>query len=224
MRRTARTPHNNSLDRSRRLRALIKQVRNYDGLAVRRQPGQLRRSTANLMTHSVLSVALLLLFAAPIAAQSSFYFDEGFKHLIRVPDGLVPLLRAEVKSHCPHDPELQATDIRKLFSASRISLNRPALILKSGGHCLTGADNDWFWVYLKTHAGYRKVLTGGTITLDVLKRRTHGLRDIETNACTAAYCFRNVYKFNGSLYHVRICSEAQNGNGRPKYHRVPCRQ
>jgi hypothetical protein len=176
------------------------------------------------MTHPVLSVALLLLLGAPIAAQSSFHLDEQFKHPTKIPDGLVPLLRAEVKSHCPRDPELQAADVRKLFSASRISLNRPALILKSGGHCLTGGDNDWFWVYLKARSGFRKVLTGGTISLDVLRRRTHGLRDIASSVCTGAYCFAKTYEFDGSIYRARICEEAELHNGPPKYHRVPCLQ
>ena len=175
------------------------------------------------MIHSAFAIAVLLLFVDPIAAQKSFHLDEHFKHPTKIPGALVPLLRAEVKSHCPDDPDLHAADVRKLFSAARISLGRPVLILKSGGRCLTGGDNDWFWMSLKTRSGYRKILTGGSISLNVLKQRTHGLRDIGTSACTGAYCFAKTYKFDGSIYRLRICEEAEMP-GPPKWHRVPCRQ
>jgi len=177
------------------------------------------------MTHSVLSVALLLLLAAPLAAQTSFHLDEPFRGSGKIPEGLLPLLRDEIKSTCQNDATFQSTDARSLFVASRITLNhRAALILKSGHHCLTGGDNDWFWIYLNAGRSYRRVLTGGTISLDVLRKRTHGLRDIETNMCTAAYCFRKIYKFNGRVYAPRVCSESELRERNSKPHRVPCRQ
>ena len=166
------------------------------------------------------------MLAVPLAAQTSFHLDEPFQREAKIADGLLPFLRNEIKSACQNDATFQATDVRSLFVASRIALSdRPAFILKSGHYCLTGGDNDWFWLYADTSRGYRLVLTGGTISLDVRRTRTHGFRDIETSTCTGAYCFGKTYKFNGSVYKVRVCTEAElRGNSSPKPHRVPCRQ
>ena len=176
------------------------------------------------MTQPILSVAFLLLFTATFAAQTRFHLDEPFTSKAKIPNPLLLLLRTDVKSICPDDAAFQPPDVRSLFIASRITLNhRAAYILKSGHHCLTGVDNDWFWIYIKTPRSYRLVLTSGSISLDVLRRRTHGLRDIETNACTGAYCFSEIYKFDSSVYKARTCSEAEMRGGPPKWHRVPCR-
>ena len=178
------------------------------------------------MTHAIVSFGLLLLFAAPLVAQTNFHLDEPFQRPTKIPDGLLPLLRGEIKSTCQNDAAFQSTDARSLFVASRITLNhRKALILKSGHQCLTGGDNASFWVYVRTTQRYRLVLASGTISVDVLRTRSHGLRDIETNMATGAYGFRNIYKFNGSVYKARVCSEWEmHGLSRPKPHRVPCRR
>jgi hypothetical protein len=177
------------------------------------------------VTQLVLSICLLLLFIAPLAAQTHFHLDETFQRPATIPAGLLPRLRKEVKSTCSGDAAFQARDVRSLFSASRITLNQHrAYILKSGHHCLTGGDNDWFWIYLNTAQRYRMVLTGGTISVDVLSSRTQGFRDIETNMATGAYGFRKIYKFNGSVYEPRECSEWEMRERNPKPQRVPCRQ
>ena len=178
------------------------------------------------MTKTIFTIGLFLLLAVPVAAQTSFHLDEPFQRPAKIGEGLLPLLRTEIKSTCQNDAIFQSTDARSLFVASRITLShRPAFILKSGHHCLTGGDNDWFWVYANTARGYRLVLTGGTISLDVRRTHTHGFRDIETSACTGAYCFGKTYKFDGSVYKARVCTEAElRGTSSPKWHRVPCRQ
>jgi hypothetical protein len=170
-----------------------------------------------------LFLILILLSAVSTAAQTHFYLDEPFKHPAKIPDSLAPLLRDEIKKTCRGETLSQGTDVKSWFSASRISVNgrRSAFILKSGKPCLTGADHDWVWVYLKTAQGYRLALFGGAISVDVLKTRTHGLRDIETNAATANTNFTEIYKFNGSVYRMRVCMEASPVEARPK--RVPCR-
>jgi hypothetical protein len=163
------------------------------------------------------------LFATPSIAQTSFYLDEPFKHPAKIPNGLLPLLRIEIKSVCERDAQFQATDPRSLFTASRITLSnsRSGFILKSGHHCLTGGDNDWFWVFLRTQRGYRLVLTGGTISVDVLKTQTRGSRDIETNGATARTNYRDLYKFNGSVYKPYRCWESTPVEAKPQ--RVRCR-
>jgi hypothetical protein len=170
----------------------------------------------------LLLTTVIFLFAAPLAAQTNFYLEEPFERPAKIPNGLVSLLR-ELKSRCRGDAVFQTTDVRQLFSASRITLNsqRPAYILKSGHYCLTGADNDWFWVFLRTRKGYKKILTGGTISVDVLRTKTHGLHDIETNVATARTNYGRIYKFNGSIYNATRCTESTPVEAKPKP--VQCR-
>jgi hypothetical protein len=168
---------------------------------------------------------VILVFVAPTAAQTHFYLEDAFKRSAKIPDSLLPSLRSEIKSRCRDDAAFQAADVRALFSASKITLDhRPALILKSEHMCLTGADNIWFWVFLRTGGSYRKILFGGSLSVDVLRNRMHGLRDIETNVATAAFAFGKIYKFNGSVYKASICTETDLGARNPKPHRVPCQQ
>jgi hypothetical protein len=171
----------------------------------------------------LLFLILILLSAAQSVAQTHFYLDEPFKYPAKIPDGVVPLLRDEIKEACPGETVTRGTAVKSWFSASRINLNgdSSALILKSSKYCLTGADNNWFWIFLKTVRGYRLVLTAGTISVAVLRTKSHGLRDIETNVATARTNHMNVYRFNGSVYRPRICTEATPVEAKPK--RVPCR-
>ncbi len=175
---------------------------------------------------SILFLMAILLCATPLAAQTHFYLDGPFQHPAKIPDGLVPLLLGEIKSTCPRETVNQTTDVRSWFSASRITINnhRPTFIVKSNHHCLNGVDNDWFWIFRETARGYRLVLSSGTISLDVLQTKTRGLRDIETNVATAQTNYMTIYKFNGSLYKARVCTEAAMRERNPKPHRVPCRQ
>ena len=176
------------------------------------------------MTRPILCLGFLLLFAAPLAAQRHFHLDEPFQHPAKIPDRVLPLLRDEVKSTSCFDATLQSADVRSLFLASRIALNHhPAYILKSGHPCLTGGDNDSFWIYLKTARSYRLVLASGTIAVDVLATRSNRLHDIAANMCTGAFCREEIYKFNGSVYKALVCRESE-WQTRSKFHRVPCRR
>jgi hypothetical protein len=173
--------------------------------------------------NSILWLGLILLSAVSSAAQTHFYLDEPFKHPADIPDGLVPLLRREIKKACSGETVSRETDVKTWFSASRIDISghRPAFIVASSKTCLTGADNDWFWIFLKTPRGYRLVLHGGTISLDVLRAGTHGLRGIETNVAAGPTNYKTIYEFNGSVYKARRCMESTPVEAKPK--RVPCR-
>jgi hypothetical protein len=171
--------------------------------------------------------AIILLVAVSVSATSSmgqrhFHFDEPFKHPVKIPRSVVGLLRQEIeRAHMCRNAA--KTNVASWFSASSIDLspNRWALILKSIEGCLNGVDNDWFWIFLSTNRGYRLILTGGSISLDVLKSRNRGLRDIETNAATAHTNYANVYRFNGSVYKVHRCTEASPLGAKPAV--VKCR-
>lgn len=175
------------------------------------------------MRKVILIIAVIIFFVGRGAAQTHFYLDEPFKRPAKIPDKLVPSLRGQIELVCQHDPEFQSRDPRSLFTASNITLTntRSAYILKSGRHhCLTGANNIWFWVFLKTARSYRLVLTGGTISVDVLTTKTRGMRDIETNGASARTNYRVLYKFDGSVYKQYRCWQSTPVEAKPK--RVPC--
>jgi hypothetical protein len=175
------------------------------------------------VTIPILLAALLFTSARSSMAQRYFYFDEPFKHEVRIPKGVLDLLRPEIeRAHvCRLDGK---TNLSSWFSASRIDLspNHNALILKSREMCLNGVDNDWFWLFLETSRGYRLILTGGSIVLDVLRGGNRGLRDIETNAATAQTNYTTIYRFNGSVYKRLACKEATPVDAKPRS--VPCRE
>jgi len=163
-------------------------------------------------------------FATPLAAQRSFFFEEPnpFKHPVTIPSAVLQVMRLEIEgSRGGHLNE--SINLADWFFASRIDLgsNRRAFILRSHEDSLNGADNDWFWIVLKTSRGYRMVLFAGTISVYARNSKTHGLRDIETNMATAAIAFRNVYKFNDTAYKLTDCFEAVPVEAKLK--RVPCR-
>lgn len=173
----------------------------------------------------ILLLTFILLIALPSVAQRHFFFEQPkpFKHPIKLPTGVLRVLRQEIeRAHrCQLD---QSTNISRWFVASRIDLGagRQAFIARSYEDCLNGADNDWFWIILKTLRGYRLVLFEGTISVDVLKSKSHGLHDIETNVATARTNYIKSYRFNGSVYKAHICTEATPVDAKPE--RVPCRE
>ncbi len=172
----------------------------------------------------ILVLTSILCFTVPSVAQRHFYFEEPFTREAKIPNAVVPLLRDVITDSCRGQISTNGIDVRSWFYASRIDLKsrRSAFIVRSGHHrCLTGVDNAWFWIFLKTGRSYELVLASGTISLDVLKTVTRGLRDIETNAATAATNYTNVFKFDGRVYKRHRCLQASPPDAKPK--RVACR-
>ena len=213
-------PSNNSLDRSGGCAfCIIIGPAKIEGIRAARST---QTFDGYLMTKAIRSILLLLMLSVPVAAQRHFDL-ESFTHPVRIPDALLPLLKLEIKSRCRGDAAFQSTNVRELFSALRINLNdRPSFILTSRHICLTGADNVWFWVFLQTRRGFRLVLWEGALGVDVLRNRTHGVRDLKVGHATAAAASTKIYKFNGAIYKPRACSFAELTGPHLKWHRTPC--
>jgi len=176
------------------------------------------------LSKSIAILFAILLSTATSVAQTRFHLDEPFKRPAKIPDALVPALR-DIAQECRAEKVNAGTDVRYGFSASKINISgdHSSLILKSGKWCLNGADNDWFWIFRKTAQGYRVLMSAGSVSLDVLKSTTRGLRDIETNAATAQTNYTNIYKFDGERYKARICSQTDMFPKGSKPKRVRCR-
>ncbi len=173
----------------------------------------------------LLPLAIVFWLAVPLAAQQRFFFFEEpkpFKHPAKIPRAVLDVMRHEITNR-PGCGVNTSTNLSGWFFGSRVYLapNRRAFILRTHQDCLNGADNDWFWIVLKTSGGYRMVLFDGTISVYVRGSKSHGLRDIETNAATAAIAFRKIYKFDGDVYKLAECMEAMPVEAKLK--RVPCR-
>jgi hypothetical protein len=190
----------------------------------RRYVGVPRVNSTVRFSKPILLIGLILLSGLPLMAQRHFYLEDRFNFKAKIPRDVSNLLLQEIKRR--HLCCLNGlSDISPWFSAARIDLGGPgsALILASDHGCLNGADNNWFWVFLKRQKRYRMVLTGGTLSVDVVRSTSFGLHNIETNVATANTLYTNVYKFNGSVYKPRMCSETAIFPDNQKPKRLPCR-
>lgn len=191
----------------------------------------------------ILLTLSILLLALPLVAQSrppkveksrrieQTYFnldsEETFKRPVKIPEAALRSLRQEIeKKHRRCLERLdQESDIASWFSASAVDLNNDHLsdlVVKSKKDCLNGADNDWFWILRNTGRGYQLVLFGGALGVTLLKTRTQGFRNIETDFATASTFHSNIYKFDRQVYKARICTEVENGSVTAKPKRIPC--
>jgi hypothetical protein len=175
---------------------------------------------------AILFASLVVVGAQQVHAQTQRFFlfeqPRPFKHPAKIPRPILNVMRQELEGR--RGCELRSsTNLADWFFGSRIYLapNRRAFILRSHKDCLNGADNDWFWIVLKTPRGYKPVLFAGTISVYVRSSKSQGLRDIETNAATAAIRFKDVYKYDGNVYKLTDCFEAQPFEAPLKP--VPCR-
>ena len=158
-----------------------------------------------------LTRALWLLVLVPLttAAQTRFFFDrpETFKHRVTVSTQVISLVTCELRSLPGCDEK--ASKESPTFEAWRIPLGarRHALMVRGYADCWHWADRFWFWIVLKNSKGYRVLLHAGSESLTVRNTLTHRFPDLETNAYTAEGIYRNVYKFNGKVYRVEMCTD-----------------
>jgi hypothetical protein len=98
--------------------------------------------------------------------------------------------------------EEQRQHPESLFKAQALHLvsggEQDLIVMGSGP--MSGADNAWFWIVRKTPSGPEAVLWIGALGVSILRRSTHGLRDIESGWCSAAFCETKRYRFNGKMY------------------------
>jgi len=177
------------------------------------------------MTRSrvALSMVLLAVMGGLAMAQKNFDFfrPETFKHRVTVPRRVVPLVTRDLRTKPGCDEK--ASPERPTFEAWRINLgaHRRALLVRGYSDCLHWANRFWFFVVLKSSAGYRLVLHGGSESLIVRNTITHRFPDLETASSTAAGIWRDLYKFNGQVYRADLCTFTNAGTR--KSESVACR-
>ena len=176
------------------------------------------------LSRLIMLLILLALMNGTSAAQKHFFFDgpEDFRQPAKLPDATHAFLAGEL-ARIPGCDEKPSTETPS-FRAWRINLGakRRALIVRVYEDCSHSADGFWFWIVLKNRSGYRSLLRAGSVSLTVRRVRTHGFPDIETNSATGQFNYKNIYKFNGTVYKVNRCTHTAFDTG--KTEPVPCRK
>jgi len=142
----------------------------------------------------------------PYPKSKTSYYDGCFNssNVVAIPvDVIAAILESEEgKEGVESLADSERAHPEKFFKARSLSLDRDKeqdfIVLGSGP--FTGADNSWFWIVRQTPSATKSVLWVGAINVTVLKRSTHGLDDIESNWCSAAFCTTRRYKFDGAKY------------------------
>lgn len=179
-----------------------------------------RRSSGNvrivrLLPHRVfLGIALGGLFCISVFGQHSsppeqtrFGVEIEVKQPAPIPAEILESLREDPRNRtCLEEGQSEASIDASWFVGSIVHLNGRSgndLIVMPQNPCLLGANLGPFWIYRETAKGYRLVLAVDALVLELLSRRTNGLRDIVTSRATASAVSRRTYSFNGSRYERR---------------------
>jgi len=142
----------------------------------------------------------------PNPNDNDFYYEECFEPSIPIPDEVVAeiIKTEEGKSGFDSLSPDKRQHLGSYFSARVISLGtkgeRDLIVMGKGP--MTGADNSWFWIVRQGPQSPNVVLWAGANSIIVLKTKTHGLRNIESDWCSAAFCESKRYKYNGTKYIV----------------------
>ncbi len=166
--------------------------------------------------HILLAILATLTLSAPNcwpqSAQSKtkqvqeFYDNNSFGTPARLPENV---LRALVSSGMAGYARDWATDhpggdLNRFFRAVQVELSdskEPDYIVE-GQFPLTGADCDWFWVVHSQRGLAEVVLFDNTDSIQLLKSRTNGLKDIQTIWQAPREIDRKIFRFSGERYRL----------------------
>jgi hypothetical protein len=94
---------------------------------------------------------------------------------------------------------------RKLFRTVKVHLAKQNEVdwIVSGSGPMTGGDNDWFWVVRETGDHAEALLFANGLSLETLKSRANGYKDIETSwSAASGYVIENTYQYDGNRYEL----------------------
>ena len=164
--------------------------------------------TAHCMV-TLLSFAALSLFvdkARPQLPQQSqeqtkFSLEEPITHPMPIPEDVLNVLRQRTDiSTCETRPEERNKIPPSWYEASRVRLDggrEEDLVVKARNACMWGPNLGPFWVFRSNREGHELVLSTVAVSLEVLRSRTNGLRDIRTGAIVTSEPAYSIYKFDG---------------------------
>jgi|GEM_PF-2395047 len=167
-------------------------------------------------------LGLLMLFAsltAVLAAQSKFtvkahpkvfapemegFRPTGFEAATPPSDAVLNALleSPEVKETKVEPDRKDREVVRKMFATVQVDLGpldeKSYVVL--GGGMYTGADCHWFWIVRVRESNAQVLLFVPGLTLELLRSRTHGLRNIRERWSGNSGSVTRIYHFDGSRY------------------------
>lgn len=141
------------------------------------------------------------------------FYEECFQKIVPIPREVIEaVLRTETgKQGLAGLDEGQRREVGKLFRAREMNLgprNEEDLVIIGEGR-MSGVDNTWFWIVRLLPDHPLVVLWAGANSVDLLKSRTNGLRDVKSDWCSAAVCIAKTFHFeHGSYKCVRTKSKS----------------
>jgi hypothetical protein len=136
--------------------------------------------------------------------QTAFSEADPIQHPVPLPPQVLKLLlqRPEVKGNMVFASDSERAQPAQLFTASATHLG--ALggrdFVVTGHGAMTGADNDWFWVVRSAYKNPNVVLFAGGNSLELMKARVNGYRDIKSVWSSPSETGTKIYRFNGVRY------------------------
>ena len=146
--------------------------------------------------------------------QTAFSQADPILHPVPLPPQVLKLLlqRSEVKANMVFASDSERAQPAQLFTASETHLgvlSKEDLVVAGHG-AMSGADNDWFWVVRSAYKSPKVVLFAGGYSLEFMKAKTNGYRDIRSVWSSPSETETKIYKFDGIRY--KLCREKWSKN------------
>jgi hypothetical protein len=142
------------------------------------------------------------LASTPSREQSFFPEDLPLEHAVALPSNVLNvLLRAkEVKE--AFEDQTSPRDPHKLFRAANVQLSTPDTVafVVIGSYPVSGADCSWFWIISCDHDTPKIVLWAQGNSIEVMRSKTNGYRNIRSNWSSASVSVTREYRYNRTKY------------------------
>jgi hypothetical protein len=136
--------------------------------------------------------------------QIAFLSQDSFPPSVPIPQSVLKILLKErlVRDRMELVSDEEKRNPAQLFRAAEVHIFSASEIdlFIVGNVPIAGADNGWFWVVRSAHKDPRVVLSTTGYTLELLRSRTNGYRDIRCTWSNPNMTETQIYKFNRTRY------------------------
>jgi hypothetical protein len=140
----------------------------------------------------------------PISEQTFFTEDEPLQQPVTLSSDVLRVLlktkQAKVGLEDANDSARE--NPARMFRAAGVHLSgsEKAGLVVIGIPPMRGADNCWFWIVRSTRRGPKVVLFAGGYSLELLRGKTNGFRNIRSTWSSPSETEESTYRFDGQRY------------------------
>jgi hypothetical protein len=138
--------------------------------------------------------------------QTYFHEDQDLENPVVLPIAVVNaiLKTDEGKQGLSDAKQRRVGDVNHLFRGTRIHLNdnNDADFLVIGTFPMSGADNTWFWMVSSAPPKPRVLLFAGCNSVEIMRDKTNGYRNIRCLWSSASETGDRVYEFENERYRL----------------------